>query len=138
MSSDDCLVFCPCVIIVTHVRSCFFLSRLLTHASHSCRPSTVHYPFKWLKDGVEIAIGPWDCSLGQHPEELQYCNPLGPDECCEMIQASIGHETDDHGHHLECYVQKQEESNMQKVVIVVDQVDGQDVVVEDAIPKLSG
>ena len=131
MSSDDCLVFCPCVKLL-------FLSRLLTHASLSCRLSTVHYPFKWLKDGVEIAIGPWDCSLGQHPEELQYCNPLGPDECCEMIQASIGHETDDHGHHLECFVQKQEEPNMQKVVIVVDEVNGQDVVVEDAIPKLTG
>ena len=55
-----------------------------------------------------------------------------------MIQASIGHETDDHGHHLECYVQKQEEPNMQKVVIVVDEVDGKDVVVEDAVPKISG
>ena len=101
-------------------------------------PSTVHYPFKWLKDGVEIALGPWDCSLGQHPEELQYCSPLSPDDCCEMIQASVGHETDDHGHHLECFVQKQEEPNMQKVIIVVDEVDGQDVVVEDAIPKLTG
>lgn len=55
-----------------------------------------------------------------------------------MIQASIGHETDDHGHHLECFVQKQEETNMQKVVIVVDEVNGQDIVVEDAIPKLTG
>ena len=121
----------------THVSRSLALS-LSRSLSLSCRPSTVHYPFKWLKDGVEIAIGPWDCSLGQHPEELQYCNPLGPDECCEMIQASIGHETDDHGHHLECFVQKQEEPNMQKVVIVVDEVNGQDVVVEDAIPKLTG
>mmetsp|Transcript_19498 Transcript_19498/g.46113 ORF Transcript_19498/g.46113 Transcript_19498/m.46113 type:complete len:297 (+) Transcript_19498:117-1007(+) len=98
----------------------------------------VHYPFKWLKDGVEIAIGPWDCSLGQHPEELQYCQPLSPTDCCDMIKASIGHETDDHGHTLACYVEKEEETDLQKVIVVVDKVDGKEIVVEDAIPKIAG
>ena len=104
--------------------------------------SPVHYPFKWLKDGVEIAIGPWDCSLGQHPEELHYCQPLSPSDCCEMIQASVGHETDDHGHHLECYVEKEEEPDLQKVVVVLDKVlvngEAKDVVPEDALPKIVG
>ena len=98
----------------------------------------MHYPFKWLKDGVEIAIGPWDCSLGQHPEELQYCQPLSPSDCCDMIQASVGHETDDHGHHLECYVEKEEETDLQKVIVVLDKVNGLDVVPEDALPKIVG
>ena len=98
----------------------------------------MHYPFKWLKDGVEIAIGPWDCSLGQHPEELQYCQPLSPTDCCDMIKASIGHETDDHGHTLACYVEKEEETDLQKVIVVVDKVDGKEIVVEDAIPKIAG
>ena len=103
-----------------------------------CLSSPVHYPFKWLKDGVEIAIGPWDCSLGQHPEELQYCQPLSPQICCELIQASVGHETDDHGHTLECYVEKEEETDLQKVIVVLDKVDGKEIVVEDAIPKIAG
>ena len=92
----------------------------------------------WQKDGVEVAIGPWDCSLGQHPEERLYCQPLSPDSCCELIQASIGHETDIHGDHLACYVEKEEEPDRQKVIIVVDEVDDEDIVVEDAIPKIAG
>ena len=82
----------------------------------------------WQKDGVEVAIGPWDCSLGQHPEERLYCQPLSPDSCCELI----------HGDHLECYVEKEEEPDRQKVIIVVDEVDDEDIVVEDAIPKIAG
>jgi len=102
------------------------------------RDCIVHYPFMWQKDGVEVAIGPWDCSLGQHPEERQYCQPLSPTDCCELIQASIGYETDIHGDHLECYVEKEEEPDRQKVIIVVDEVDDEDIVVEDAIPKIAG
>jgi len=102
------------------------------------RDCIVHYPFMWQKDGVEVAIGPWDCSLGQHPEERQYCQPLSPSDCCDLIQASIGHETDIHGDHLECYVEKEEEPDRQKVIIVVDEVDDEDIVVEDAIPKIAG
>jgi len=102
------------------------------------RDCIVHYPFMWQKDGVEVAIGPWDCSLGQHPEERLYCQPLSPSDCCDLIQASIGHETDIHGDHLECYVEKEEEPDRQKVIIVVDEVDDEDIVVEDAIPKIAG
>mmetsp|Transcript_24586 Transcript_24586/g.52979 ORF Transcript_24586/g.52979 Transcript_24586/m.52979 type:complete len:210 (+) Transcript_24586:165-794(+) len=55
----------------------------------------IFYPWDWCHSEYDCYnIGPWDCDVG---------TPLGVEECCNMIKATVTH-PDLNGNYLECHV----------------------------------
>lgn len=55
----------------------------------------IWYPWQWvLPDGSSYDIGPWDCDVGM---------PLSPEQCCDMIKASVPN-VDINGNYIDCIV----------------------------------